>query len=85
MSHTGAVNCLDCNPGDFQNLTGAESCAKCLKDSFTNISGLSLVIHVKLVKKVILEVPNALVVVLVNRVRVIMVLVKHVRKVKLVN
>jgi hypothetical protein len=37
------------------------------------------------VKKVILEVPNALVVVPVNRVRVIMVLVKHVRKVNLVH
>jgi hypothetical protein len=37
------------------------------------------------VKKVILEVPNALVVVPVNRVRVKMVLVKHVRWVNLVH
>jgi len=44
-----------------------------------------LVILVGLVKKVMLEVPNAPVATLVNRVRVIMVCAKHVRGVNLVN
>jgi hypothetical protein len=44
-----------------------------------------LVIRVKLVKKAILEVPNALVVPLVNRERVSMARVKHVWRVNLVH
>jgi hypothetical protein len=44
-----------------------------------------LVIRVKLVKKVIQEVPNAPVATLVNRVRVTMVRAKPVRRVNLVN
>ena len=44
-----------------------------------------LVILVKPVKKVMLEVPNAPVAMQVNRVQVIMVHAKHVRKVNLVN
>jgi hypothetical protein len=44
-----------------------------------------LVIPVKLVKKVMLEVPNAPVATPVNRVRVLMVCAKHVQLVNLVN